>query len=250
MSTAFYRYWLPVSLGLHLLLVFVFSLIRLFPAEIENFFQGEFIPVIVSGGDEPAPDPALLEPDPLPDPAAPQKAISQPVGVPDPKYPGGVDPKEGSVPLPGGGGGESRGTGPDTNRQTAPPPLLSGRTGEWKAPPGALGGTGTRGTDVGEEGVSYGVAAKGGPVRGTSKSAGELNQNGMVTLLVQVASDGSISTPQITASSGEDRLDAIALQLVRQWTFAPGMKDGAPAGGSVRMRVTFTHGQYLVEEVR
>ena len=62
---------------------------------------------------------------------------------------------------------------------------------------------------------------------------------GTVVLIVDVAADGSVSAAKIDRSAGDARLDAAALDAVKQWKFEPAMKDGKPVPGRVRVPVEF-----------
>ncbi|QDA57827.1 TonB family protein [Thermomonas aquatica] len=62
---------------------------------------------------------------------------------------------------------------------------------------------------------------------------------GKVVLIVDVATDGSVSAAKIDRSAGDARLDAAALDAVKQWKFEPAMKDGKPVPGRVRVPVEF-----------
>lgn len=62
---------------------------------------------------------------------------------------------------------------------------------------------------------------------------------GTVVLIVDVAADGSVSATKIDRSAGDARLDAAALDAVKQWKFEPAMKDGKRVPGQVRVPVQF-----------
>lgn len=62
---------------------------------------------------------------------------------------------------------------------------------------------------------------------------------GTVVMLVDVAADGSVSGARVERSSGEQQLDAAALDAVGKWKFTPAMKDGKPVAGQVRVPVEF-----------
>ncbi|HOF88579.1 MAG TPA: energy transducer TonB [Armatimonadota bacterium] len=248
MSTTFYRLWLPVSLVAHVLLLLVLGVIKLPPvkaAAIETIFVSIF-------ADPPADEPWELAPHPdrpLPPPIVPTTTWAVRKGVEAPSQAHGTDPKDGVVKVPNGLGGDSTAKGPGEGRK-APPALLTSPTGRWGVPPGVPNGTGTgRGTETGDDGPSYGIAASGGPTQGYSKSAGELNQNGRVAILVQVSS-GDAPSFRVTESSGSDALDREALALARRWDFKAAMKQGVPVAGTLRMQVNFTHGQFFVEVVQ
>ena len=61
----------------------------------------------------------------------------------------------------------------------------------------------------------------------------------MVVLVVDVSTDGSVSGARVDRSAGDQRLDAAALDAVKQWKFLPAMKDGKPVVSQVRVPVDF-----------
>ncbi|OPZ85045.1 MAG: Gram-negative bacterial tonB protein [bacterium ADurb.Bin429] len=248
MSTTFYRLWLPLSILAHIIMLLVMGFIKLPPvkaAVIETIFVDIF-------EDPPVVDPAELVENPerpLPPPIVPTTTWAVRKGVENPTQARGKDPIDGVVKVPNGLGGDSAVKGPGEGRK-APPALLTSNTGRNSVPPGVPNGTGTgMGTETGDEGPSYGIAASGGPIQGYSKSAGELNQNGRVTILVQVSNSGTPSF-RVTESSGSDALDREALSLARRWNFNTAMKNGVPVNGALRMQVNFAHGQFFVEVVQ
>lgn len=48
-----------------------------------------------------------------------------------------------------------------------------------------------------------------------------------------------VATPRLAGSSGNEELDAIALQAVKKWIFRPAEKDGKPIDSKVRLRIVF-----------
>lgn len=62
---------------------------------------------------------------------------------------------------------------------------------------------------------------------------------GTVLLVVDVAEDGSVSGAKVDRSAGDERLDAAALDAVKQWKFKPALKDGKGVAGQVRVPVEF-----------
>ena len=63
--------------------------------------------------------------------------------------------------------------------------------------------------------------------------------NGTVVMVVDVAADGSVADARVERSSGEQQLDAAALDAVVKWKFTPQMKNGKPVAGQVRVPVEF-----------
>jgi TonB family protein len=58
-------------------------------------------------------------------------------------------------------------------------------------------------------------------------------------LIVDVAADGSVSNVSVEKSEPQDVFDAVSLEAAKQWKFNPGMKDGKPVAGRVRVPITF-----------
>jgi protein TonB len=53
-----------------------------------------------------------------------------------------------------------------------------------------------------------------------------------------IAADGS-STVELMGSSGNSQLDAMTLDVLRQWRWRPAIRDGHPAESVQRVRVEF-----------
>lgn len=60
------------------------------------------------------------------------------------------------------------------------------------------------------------------------RSAARNRTEGRVTLLLTVASDGTVSDADVVESEPEGVFDEAAIQAVRTWKFAPHVKDGEP----------------------
>ena len=54
-----------------------------------------------------------------------------------------------------------------------------------------------------------------------------------------VGADGSVQDVKIDQSSGYRDLDRAALEAVRKWKFNPGLTDGKPSGGWVKVPMQF-----------
>lgn len=59
-------------------------------------------------------------------------------------------------------------------------------------------------------------------------SAVEDGVEGVVKLKVLVTETGSVAEVEVTASSGDRRLDAAAKECVRKWLYRPAIQDGKP----------------------
>ncbi|HEX7339636.1 MAG TPA: TonB family protein, partial [Rhodanobacteraceae bacterium] len=71
-------------------------------------------------------------------------------------------------------------------------------------------------------------------------SAQKNHQQGVVTLLVEVGTDGKPLAVKVARSSGTASLDEAASNAARQWRFNPGTKNGKPVVGWARIHVNFT----------
>lgn len=64
--------------------------------------------------------------------------------------------------------------------------------------------------------------------------------DGTVQLRVSVNAKGRLENVQVESSSGRDDLDAAAMDAARQWTYAPGRRDGVPVAGTLRIPVDYS----------
>lgn len=69
--------------------------------------------------------------------------------------------------------------------------------------------------------------------------AAEHNLSGNVVMIVDVASDGSVSDAIVERSEPKGMFDEQALAAVKQWRFTPAMKGGMPVAGRVRVPIQF-----------
>lgn len=141
---------------------------------------------------------------------------------------------------------------------SAAPTSLAGSLG-----PGSGGGAGTgTGTGIGPgSGSGYGPGSGGGtgggpfqPGNGVTSprlikevkpsytgDAMRAKVQGVVTMTAVVMPDGSVGNVQITRSLDPTfGLDQEAIKTVKQWRFAPGMKQGQPVPVLVEIEMTFT----------
>ncbi|MBN1458363.1 MAG: energy transducer TonB [Armatimonadetes bacterium] len=97
-------------------------------------------------------------------------------------------------------------------------------------------------------GPTTGPGVMGGTPPIYPKDALDRGLAGTVSLAVDVAPDGSISSVAVAKSSGHEVLDHAAIRAVRRdWTFQPGLKEGEPAPGSVTITFEFTSGKVAVK---
>ncbi|HJT24251.1 MAG TPA: energy transducer TonB, partial [bacterium] len=66
------------------------------------------------------------------------------------------------------------------------------------------------------------------------------NQNLQASVVIEffVTAQGQ-ATPRLLDSSGNDELDAIALDTVKKWEFKPAVKNNAPLDSKSRLRIRF-----------
>ena len=64
--------------------------------------------------------------------------------------------------------------------------------------------------------------------------------SGTVQLRVSVDAKGRLEDVQIESSSGREDLEAAAMDAARQWTYAPGQRDGMPVAGTLRIPVDYS----------
>ena len=72
-----------------------------------------------------------------------------------------------------------------------------------------------------------------------SRLARRLEQQGAVLLEVFVSASGMVEEAKVTTGSGHEILDQAALNTVRGWRFAAGLRNGQPAAMWVRVPVRF-----------
>lgn len=63
--------------------------------------------------------------------------------------------------------------------------------------------------------------------------------NATVQLVGHIDSSGWVCSAIVVRGAGDQRLDAAALEAVRQWKFAPAQKDGAPSESLHQFAITF-----------
>ena len=69
--------------------------------------------------------------------------------------------------------------------------------------------------------------------------AQRLSQEGTVTLLLHITTDGSVSSASVTESSGRDSLDTAALRCVQGWHYKPATQNGQPVEASWPAKVVW-----------
>lgn len=66
-----------------------------------------------------------------------------------------------------------------------------------------------------------------------------LNEEGRVTVVVTIGTDGKMSSTKVAQSSGFERLDGAAECVLRKLTFNPGKRDGQPVEAQATLPITF-----------
>lgn len=177
----------------------------------------------------PAPPPAAPSP-----PAEPSPPVEAPVEPPPPAE--APAPAEASLPPPPP-------PAPPPPRPVAPPaPPIRGETPSDLTPtmpqatlPSARGG-----------GEAEGAVVPARPNPGAANAPPEYpyasrirNEQGRVTLRLDVDALGSVTDVRVLTSSGYPALDQAAIQAVRLWRFEPALRDGQPVFSSVSLGLTF-----------
>ncbi|MBU8542311.1 energy transducer TonB [Roseomonas sp. ROY-5-3] len=65
------------------------------------------------------------------------------------------------------------------------------------------------------------------------------NEQGRVTLRVEIDAIGRVVDVRVLRSAGYPALDEAAMQAVRRWRFEPAMRDGVPVLSSTAIGITF-----------
>ncbi|WP_164867788.1 energy transducer TonB [Rhodovarius crocodyli] len=68
----------------------------------------------------------------------------------------------------------------------------------------------------------------------------ERGEQGVVSLLLNIGTDGRIITLEVTRGSGYPALDEAARRTVAQWRFRPAMDRGMPVPSQVNTNVRFS----------
>ena len=69
--------------------------------------------------------------------------------------------------------------------------------------------------------------------------AARRGEQGLVVLLIHVASDGTVAGVDIAQSSGYSLLDHAARDAVTTWKFVPAVQNGQPIPSSIPLRIEF-----------
>lgn len=77
------------------------------------------------------------------------------------------------------------------------------------------------------------------------KAAAEAKVSGVVTLLVSVAADGSVTDVEVERATPQGVFEAVAVEAARQWKFTPAMEDGKPVPARVRVPIEFDASEHM-----
>ena len=133
------------------------------------------------------------------------------------------------VSAPGYGGGVTGGSGGGGSTPSA-------SSGRASSPQGGRSGTSVGGASKGESRSPQAISRPRPLYPPDARSEGI---EGTVVLLASIGVSGKVNRMNVESSSGDRRLDRAAENAVKQWTYSPALKNGAPAEYSVRVRVKF-----------
>ncbi|MHB9129843.1 MAG: energy transducer TonB [Armatimonadota bacterium] len=226
MSRYFYRFWLPFSIAVHVLLVLVLIFVK--PDEVHGTLPDEVTIVPITEVTVPDRPVAAIPPEKT----TIVKAVTP--GVPNPRKTGGA----GQNPV------VSHIDGPGTKGPTIAVSTMTVTKSTLSAPKGDPNGMGTAATGgYGEGGPSEGAGAEGNAHPTYPKIALEEGMEGTVIVSVSVSATGSIDSVSVSQHSRYDDLDRAAMRFARSWRFTPATKGSKTTTGSVRLRFTFADGK-------
>jgi len=265
MNTLFYRAWLPVSLAVHVVILFALNIIPFGAPKVGGNTPG-YVPIDV------------LNAAPLPPPVVPPKLAVKPLDPPTVKPVTGtqrfipdterqpvlpknvplgnqsVDPSitTGNARKPGNGT-INKEKGPGIGAK-APPAIMSAKNGTgFDAAPGVPGSMGTGGSnEVGVSGPSYGAKSRYGNVFiPGDKVNTDIDKEYTAMFTVQVSVKGTIADLDFTKRTGKNTFDIKARDLVmtRYNDFTPAMKNGIPIVWKTHVGVTFSKSGIRIEEI-
>ncbi len=252
MNTSFYKFWLPFSIVVHVVLLaimnFIIELPLPTPGAVSSVVEVNWIPVAYA--ETPPPTPALL---PVPPPVAPVAVppiVDQPVvatppppqhvertektGLPTAKTHQGSGVQIAKSDIPGSGHGPTKAV-----------KLMTSPAGTTPVPEGDPKGLGTHpyGDLDTPAGASQAAAAKGGPVPDYPKVALDDNVGGTVFLTVTVSATGMVEHVTVSRSSGNSALDRAAIRAAQAWTFTAALANGAAVSDTVQLQFTYANGK-------
>lgn len=115
--------------------------------------------------------------------------------------------------------------------ESVPAPSVSAPTSAVRA---------EKSSTVGKSGVIFDAAYLRNPPPEYPPQSRTLEEEGVVKLKVRVSVEGRALAVELAKSSGFKRLDAAALEAVRQWRFVPAKQDGQALEDTVIVPLRFT----------
>lgn len=237
MKSPFMKVWLPVSVAVHVVLLLIFSVLRLTMPIAEAQLPQKYIEVVQIPEAVKPTVPAKVEVPKIIPPVTPDVKRGNPEAT---KTIG----KGTAVKV-----NPTKGPGKTATRAAN---LMTAKSGKTEVPPGADNGVGRESKGpIGEpSGPTYEAAGFGVDVPSSMKLAEEDGLEGTVLVSVTVQGDGSIGSAVIFTSSGEPMLDQAARRSALNLRVSqPAMKNGVPVSDTIRIRYTWKNGKPLVPEV-
>lgn len=225
MDRSFFRYWLPLSLLLHLL---VLALLHGVSSSIRTADGDMMQEVTVLQVSTPA-APLIATPPPR------QRQKAERPGSDQPLTNNGTEALDSVVTSHA-----------QTHAASAPEKVPTTEESNWVTAPGLDNGKGANGHDLTSNGSSYGAAAQGGPTPSYPKLAEERGAEGTVVVRVTISAVGVASAPSVVQSSGDADLDAAALLAAAHWNFSPAMKNGQSVTSTLKLSFHFAKGAVTV----
>jgi len=177
----------------------------------------------------------------------------------------GAGSRQGDLPTSGSGGpGAVPGAGVGSGTGSGPGAGHAGSEGSGSLAP--AGGNSGGGSGTGSAGGATGGAGPGAGSGGVGTGTGHVSRladrkiptlvrrvdpvypvaaqvegvQGAVKLLVTVTKEGKVGPVRVARSSGDARLDAAAVNAVKQWRYQPAVQDGIPREVDTYATVTFS----------
>jgi len=245
-STSFVKTWLPISIALHVLLLFLCNIAGMGVPKLPGETRYLAVEMVETKTPPKKPAPAVTPPvvtpppKPKPDPVRPKPSTNPGTQVIDPRVQTGTSKKPGA-------GKASTDPGPKIG-PVAPPAVISSPNGSgFDAPPGVPGGTGRQGTEL--EGGPSEEASSGYGSGNIGKNDQDRIGNVTSSATFTVQLDAGAKVTGVTKTAGDMQAEAVtvAQQKLRAHTYKPKLVNGKAVAGSVRMRVTFEGSTYKIQ---
>ncbi len=195
---------------------------------------------LTSAPDEPAPPPEIpvaTEPEPpVPEPTATPEFVSEPLAAETPPPTPIPEPTPEVVKAPEP---EMPRTLPSKPPLSEAKPKAAARISKPATPVTSGSPNGTGKTPAAKAGPTLGVRVRSNPAPAYPSASRRAQQEGTVTVEVQVSAAGLPLNVALASSSGFPALDQAALAAVLRWRFDPAQTAGIPVAGRVRVPVRF-----------